>query len=1576
MPSSKFILKSDTTDLVKGLRGAAKEYRRSMLAMKSSAEALHTAEDKLVKDKARLQTLQSREVTAISGGADTKTITRLKKQIALQKKIVTISRNKVVTARDINKELFKENGYHQGAIKAIKSELAGREKAIALAKKLNNEEKIAYARRKADVLQRRATQTTTRANSTESDKDRLLITSPDEQAARRYSGMLKEVDDLKRRGIITNAQATKATQRLTAAQKLEAAGSSNVRNNIVRHIRQIESLIVALYLGKRAYDATLGTGHEYNKLIESETIGLKLLIAQNRANVDQQGNAITVQQKYTNAQEDAVKAMKIAREINIETPHTLGETLQIYKLITPQVLRYGGSLEDVGKITKNVSVSAATMGIEFQQLLKTVDSLMSGQMKESGLKRAMEQFGISQKEVNKTVAEGGNVVQLFIDKLRQVDPATKEINKSWAGVTAQFANAWQEIWGDSQKGLFDSMKKTIFAIASVLKDYRVEIVHSVKAFGDLIKYAAYATSAFYALKVAQGTSLAMLSLTTSSLWKGAASIGVYDVATRKLVISTTALSGAMRLLGNSNAILIALTATVAAFTYASSQARIEQEELAKATDITALSFAKLNSAMREEMLLTLTKDITKAKEDLKSLTGQLNFVRGEGSVSSSLAGAFGIITNDAIGYFDTLKESEKTLIVQYNTTLDTLASLQKQRTAIAHTNTALKSATDSYTKHNRLLTEAKIQQSELVSEVKAQYSISGEVTDQQVTQLAKIGETIDKEAEATQWSKNLRDGLIEGAEAANTVAVNSGKISPALSNATKQALALSTALIQGELARGEISDKVAAKRLYQNKLEGIGFSKDSSSEQGIKALIAEDALKTKLASIEKTRMANEAQGLERIRVLNQSILNIQGETEQVYENKKEHIKNTISGEEQVKALLLHRLQYEKKLADASKKSAKATVKAAKDANKEFKKFEPSITLDQLMRNVEEKSRRFTDSFANAFDDMLHGDMINSFANFFDSIGGQMMSGFITKMSDSLSKTLSSVLSELGDFGGFLGGAAMTGIGMAIDFFMQDTAETPPELPELLKVSDSMANALKNIEEAQYPMLEYTRSMTESLTIIAASFGKIENNILRSDIDFGSSMYQDSSSSGFLFGGRTKELYGSLLDVGEISLDGVAESIMTEIIEKTDTSWWGRSKTSYPENPINVSNEINNDLMRAFTEGISGAVQTGNLLGIDTSGIENATINISEFTITGQTAEEITNQIEQAFSAEMDAVYQDVFGSALTQYQLAGEGFAETAIRIATNMDQVTYGLEKIGLSLEETTKYVEFSDGAIIGFTTHVYELTEAMISGAGGIDNLNSGLSNYMDGFFTEQEQYDMQLNTMTKSFEAIGFTLPKTNEEFRNFAELIDINTIEGASLYGELMTLSGGFAELTASADDLAAAIEAENEAWQTTIDDYTQMLQDQADERARIAQEEADELAQIVKEKYDLEVSAATSLLSFNEDILKRIETAYSGSINYMNSREKASALGSIANAQFAAGDTSSYFDTLFKQLEYEKKISTTREEYAVQFNRGIAELQNAEPDTTLDDVNQTLSDILEQNARIEDAIATASFQAPL
>lgn len=99
-----------------------------------------------------------------------------------------------------------------------------------------------------------------------------------------------------------------------------------------------------------------------------------------------------------------------------------------------------------------------------------------------------------------------------------------------------------------------------------------------------------------------------------------------------------------------------------------------------------------------------------------------------------------------------------------------------------------------------------------------------------------------------------------------------------------------------------------------------------------------------------------------------------------------------------------------------------------------------------------------------------------------------------------------------------------------------------------------------------------------------------------------------------------------------------------------------------------------------------------------------------------------------------------------------------------------------------------------------VYALSEAM----GGLDNLTSAYSSYIQNFYSEEERSALARKQVESQFEAIGQKMPATRDEFRRMVEALDLSTEEGRKAFAALMGVSQAFADLTANSDSAMRAV----------------------------------------------------------------------------------------------------------------------------------------------------------------------------
>lgn len=225
-----------------------------------------------------------------------------------------------------------------------------------------------------------------------------------------------------------------------------------------------------IYAGFQVINNTLGditrNGIEVNRGFQKLTNSLTISSAAMISNNDIYGNAISVQDKYRLAQIEASKATELLQKANINTPHSLKETVQIYDAMYIGMKKVGATTSDMVEIAEKLSIAVGNK-IEFGAFLSAMDGISTGTVEvASEMGRALNGLGLS----NEVIKESTDVVQLFKDKLsgfqaiQDFDTKMSNLNNS----TDMFSKNLMKIPFDyleskipSVAALFDSWAKSI-----------------------------------------------------------------------------------------------------------------------------------------------------------------------------------------------------------------------------------------------------------------------------------------------------------------------------------------------------------------------------------------------------------------------------------------------------------------------------------------------------------------------------------------------------------------------------------------------------------------------------------------------------------------------------------------------------------------------------------------------------------------------------------------------------------------------------------------------------------------------------------------------------------------------------------------------------------------------------------------------------------------------------------------------------------------------------------------------------------------------------------------------------------
>ncbi len=236
-------------------------------------------------------------------------------------------------------------------------------------------------------------------------------------------------------------------------------GMDKAQSSVKSAVKSMKVLIAGLAIGT-AFKSAIKAGYNYNKVMEEQQQSITALIAATSLHEDAMGNAITNTELYTRANAEAVLVLKDLEEINKSTPHTLGQTAQIYKTMLPSMKSLGVSTTELVEMTQKLSIAAGAGGVQFNSLLAGVDGLASGTvLANSDLGRFLNTIGLSNAKLKETT----NIVELFNDKLGSFEaPDTMQV------AISNLDNAWGKFMGSLTSDSFGVGKDSINFLANTI----------------------------------------------------------------------------------------------------------------------------------------------------------------------------------------------------------------------------------------------------------------------------------------------------------------------------------------------------------------------------------------------------------------------------------------------------------------------------------------------------------------------------------------------------------------------------------------------------------------------------------------------------------------------------------------------------------------------------------------------------------------------------------------------------------------------------------------------------------------------------------------------------------------------------------------------------------------------------------------------------------------------------------------------------------------------------------------------------------------------------------------------------
>lgn len=422
----------------------------------------------------------------------------------------------------------------------------------------------------------------------------------------------------------------------------------------------------------------------------------------------------------------------------------------------------------------------------------------------------------------------------------------------------------------------------------------------------------------------------------------------------------------------------------------------------------------------------------------------------------------------------------------------------------------------------------------------------------------------------------------------------------------------------------------------------------------------------------------------------------------------------------------------------------------------------------------------------------------------------------TKAAASTTAGVAKAFEQMGVWG-FVGAAAIIafmasmgvrgGSGVSMSAQRQESQGAGTVLGDSSAKSNSLANSLEMLTDINELTMQYSARMAKSLQNIEIALTGVSSMIFRTPgLTSGNlSGIQEMSKSGFLgFSGKKVSVTDSGLTY-KGSLSGIEDGLQAYTdVTTTKKKWWGLSKSSSTQT---VMSDADDDISRQFGlifQSISDSlVAAGGVLGnsadILETQIANIEIDLGMVSLKGLKGDELEDALNAVISASADDIAKQVLPG-LEKYQKVGEGYYETAIRVAYSTEVVQASLKGIGKGF----------DGAAMD----IVDFSQTLIDAFGGLEELTEGIAEYYDAFYSDAEKFADSTVQLSDAFADLGLAMPDSKAAFRDLVNGVDLTTDAGADLFASLMDLAPAFSEVSGHIEGLVRDI---NGMFADTIED---------------------------------------------------------------------------------------------------------------------------------------------------------------
>lgn len=253
---------------------------------------------------------------------------------------------------------------------------------------------------------------------------------------------------------VMNAQLAALNKMAAANQK--AAQATDSFSAGVKSLAKSVLAAAAAFAGFQGFRAFISEGLEFNSTIETANLGIASLITAQSKLRDEQGNLLTGTAALRGAQELATDQVNKLRIAGLQTTATTQELVVAFQQAVGVGLRWGLTLDQIRKLTIQMSQAAGALGLPMNQLNEEVRDLLGGNINARNTRIATA-LGITNEQI-KQAQTAGKLFDFVTGRLEAFSIAGEATAKTFTGVMSNVKEALQNLAGDATKPLFDALK--------------------------------------------------------------------------------------------------------------------------------------------------------------------------------------------------------------------------------------------------------------------------------------------------------------------------------------------------------------------------------------------------------------------------------------------------------------------------------------------------------------------------------------------------------------------------------------------------------------------------------------------------------------------------------------------------------------------------------------------------------------------------------------------------------------------------------------------------------------------------------------------------------------------------------------------------------------------------------------------------------------------------------------------------------------------------------------------------------------------------------------------------------------